>query len=60
MTRMQEITNTESLLASSDQISDEDLEAVTGGLTRPLEPDAGDMHGIGDRSDTGHDDTGDA
>ena len=60
MTQTDELTDTENGLAPAGQISDEDLEAVTGGLTRPLGPDPHDLHGADGRPDAGHDDTGDA
>ncbi len=60
MTPTEELTDAEIPLESGGRIPDEDLEAVTGGLTRPLEPQGRNGHGIGSRSDAGHDDTSDA
>ena len=57
MTHNEETVNAESLVAATGQISDEDLEAVTGGLTRPLGPDTYDLSGMDDDSDAGYDDT---
>ncbi len=56
MTHNEEFGNPDSLLAPSGQISDEDLEAVTGGLARPLGRNVHDLHGIDGESDAGHDD----
>ena len=58
MTQTEELAHAEGLLAPGGQISDEDLEAVTGGLTRPLEPEAYDAHDSGGRPDARRDDTG--
>lgn len=60
MTHNDEIVNAESLVAPTGQISDEDLEAVTGGLTRPLGPDTYDLSGMDGESDAGYDDTSNA
>ncbi len=57
MTHNEETVNAESLVAATGQISDEDLEAVTGGLTRPLGPDTYDLSGMDDDADAGYDDT---
>ena len=57
MTHNEEVANAESMVAPTGQISDEDLEAVTGGLTRPLGPDTYDLSGIDGESDAGYDDT---
>ena len=59
MTHNDEVGNADSLLAPAGQISDEDLEAVTGGLARPLGRDMYDLYGIDGESDAGHDDTSD-
>ena len=60
MTQTEELGNADGLPSSAGQISDEELEAVTGGLTRPLEPDGHEHPGKGGRSDAGHDDAADA
>ena len=57
MTPNEEVANPESLLAPAGQISDEDLEAVTGGLTRPLRPGRNYLRGFDRATDAGHDDT---
>ena len=57
MTHNEEVTKVDNLLAPAGQISDDDLEAVTGGLVRPLGRDPYDLHGIDGESDAGHDDT---
>ena len=57
MTHNEEVVNTEGLVAPTGQISDEDLEAVTGGLARPLGPDTYDLSGIDGEPDAGYDDT---
>ena len=57
MTHNEEVANAESLVAPTGQISDEDLEAVTGGLTRPPGPDTYDLSGLDGESDAGYDDT---
>lgn len=57
MTHNEEVTNADSLLAPAGQISDDDLEAVTGGLARPLGRNLYDLDGIDGESDAGHDDT---
>ena len=60
MTQMKELANNESRFGSTGQIPDEDLETVTGGLTRPLDPDGYENDGVGGRSDPGHDDATEA
>ena len=57
MTHNEEVANADNLLAPAGQISDEDLEAVTGGLARPLGRDLYDPHGIDGEADAGHDET---
>ena len=60
MTQKEDIVNTDRRRAAGGQVPDEDLEAVTGGLMRPLEPNGFADHGSSGRSDAGHDDTADA
>lgn len=59
MKRAEDIENVDNRGPADGQVSDEDLEAVTGGLMRPLEPGADDNHRISRRSDADHDDTAD-
>lgn len=58
MTHDEETANAASRLAPAGQMSDEDLDAVTGGLARPLERDVYERQGIDRESDGGQDDAG--
>ena len=57
MTLSDDLANADRGHAPDGQVPDEDLEAVTGGLLRPLAPSGYEDHRIGGRSDSGHDDT---
>lgn len=59
MTLSEELVNPDRGRAPHGQISDEDLETVTGGLSRPLDPTGHENHRPGGGSDSGHDDTAD-
>ncbi|MCE2539383.1 MAG: hypothetical protein J4G16_03080 [Acidobacteria bacterium] len=59
MTLAEELANADRGRAPDGQVPDEDLEAVTGGLLRPLDPNGCEDHRIGGGSDSGHDDTAD-
>lgn len=59
MTLSEEIANTDCGRAPHGQVPDEDLDTVTGGLSRPLDPNGYEDHRIGGGSDSGHDDTAD-
>jgi hypothetical protein len=52
----EDTTTPDVLLAPTGQISDEDLEAVTGGLARPLGRNLVDLQGVDGDSGAGHDD----
>lgn len=58
MTRDEETAAADSRLAPAGQMSEEDLEAVTGGLARPLERDVYERQGIDRESESGQDDAG--
>lgn len=58
MTHDEEAANAGNRPAPAGQMSDEDLEAVTGGLARPLERDVYERQGIDRESDGGQDDAG--
>lgn len=58
MTRDEETAAADSRPAPAGQMSDEDLEAVTGGLARPLERDVYERQGIDRESESGQDDAG--
>ncbi len=60
MTQTEDLANPDGRPAADGQVPDEDLEAVTGGLTRPLQPSGYEDHRISGRSDAGHDDNADA
>lgn len=59
MTLSEDLVNAERRRIPRGQVPDEDLEGVTGGLLRPLDPSGYEDHRIGGRSDSGHDDTPD-
>lgn len=60
MTQTEDFANTDPRPGTAGELSDEDLEAVTGGLMRPLAPSGPEDHRIGSGSDAGHEDTTDA
>lgn len=57
MTPTDDLANADRGRTSHGQVPDEDLEAVTGGLLRPLDPSGHEDHRVGGRSDSGHDET---
>lgn len=59
MTPSEELSHADHGRAPHGQASDEDLETVTGGLLRPLDPNGYEDHRIGGGSESGHDDTAD-
>ncbi len=59
MTRTEDNANADRALSTGDQLADEDLEAVAGGLARPLEPSEYEDPRPAGRSDASHDDTAD-
>lgn len=59
MTPSEELSSADHERAPHGQVSDEDLETVTGGLLRPLGPNGYEDHRIGGGSESGHDDTAD-
>ena len=59
MTLSEDHANADRGGAPHGQVPDEDLEAVTGGLLRPLNPGGCEDHRIGGRLDSGHEDTTD-
>ena len=60
MTQTEDPANADCRLGNGGQLPDEDLEAVTGGLIRPLAPNGFKDHHGGGRSDAGHEDAVDA
>lgn len=59
MTLSEDLVNADCRRPPRGQVPDEDLEGVTGGLLRPLDPSGYEDHRVGGRSDSGHDDTPD-
>lgn len=59
MTPSAELANADHGRAPHGQVPDEDLETVTGGLLRPVDPNGYEDHRTGGGSESGHDDTAD-
>ena len=60
MTQTEDFANAAPRPGTAGELSDDDLEAVTGGLMRPLDPNGPDDQPTGSGSDAGHEDATDA